>query len=82
MMIDTIEEALQPIRKSLQADGYDLVVNNFQEGVLSVEVQAGPQACVECLVPKEMMELMIKQSIKTLARSVQVQYPEPSEASH
>ena len=81
-MIESIEEALQPIRKSLQADGYDLVVNNFQEGVLSVEVQAGPQACVECLVPKEMMELMIQQSVKTLARSVQVQYPETSEASH
>jgi len=81
-MIDAIEAALQPIRKSLQADGYDLVVNNFHEGVLSVEIQAGPQACVECLVPKDLMELMIQQSVKTLARSVQVQYPEPSEPSH
>lgn len=81
-MIDAIEEALQPIRKSLQADGYELVVNNFQEGALSVEIQAGPQACVECLVPKELMELMIQQSVKTLAHSVHVKYPEASEASH
>ena len=81
-MIDAIEEALQPIRKSLQADGYDLVVNSFNQGVLAVEIQAGPQACVECLVPKELMELMIQQSVKNLASGVQVQYPIASEASH
>jgi hypothetical protein len=81
-MMDEIEEALHPIQKSLQADGYDLVVNRFQDGVLSVTIQAGPQACVECLVPKELMELMIQQSVKNLARTVQVEYPEQSEAPH
>ena len=77
-----IEEALQPIRKSLQADGYDLVVHSFDQGVLAVEIQAGHQACVECLVPKEFMEMMIQQSVKNLASSVKVQYPVTSEASH
>jgi hypothetical protein len=82
MVIDAIEEALQPIRQSLQADGYELIVNDFQGGVLSVEIQPGPHACVECLVPKELMELMIQQSLKTLAQTVHLQYPEQSEASH
>jgi len=74
-MTETIKQALEPISKSLQADGYELVVNSFEEGVLSVEIQAGPKACVECLVPKELMEVMIQQSVKTLARSVHVRYP-------
>ena len=81
-MIDPIEEALEPIRKSLQADGYELIVNSFHEGVLSVEIQAGPDACAECLVPKHLMEIMIQQSVKNLASGVQVQYPLQSEASH
>jgi hypothetical protein len=79
-MIEVIGEALQPVRSSLQADGYDLIVNGFEDGVLSLEIQAGPRACAECLVPKELMELIIRQSVKTLAASIRLQYPEESKS--
>jgi len=81
-MIDAIEEALEPIRKSLQADGFDLKVDGLKAGVLSVVILAGPKACTECLVPKDLMQVMIGQSLKGLAQSVHVRYPESSEASH
>ena len=71
-MIDAIEEALQPIRNSLQADGFALKVDGFKEGVVSVVVLAGPEACMECLVPQEHMKLRIEDRLKGLVQSVPV----------
>ena len=71
-MIDAIEEALQPIRNSLQADGFGLKVDGFKEGVVSVVVLAGPEACMECLVPQEHMKLRIEDRLKGLVQSVPV----------
>jgi len=81
-MIEAIEEALKPIRNSLQADGFDLKVEGFQEGVVSLVVLAGPDACIECLVPQEHIKLRIEHRLKGLAREVRLRYPEHSESSH
>jgi hypothetical protein len=81
-MMATIEDALQPIRNSLQADGFDLVIESFKEGVVSVVVVAGPQACIECLIPQEHIKLRIEHRLKGLAREVRLRYPEPAESSH
>ena len=42
-MIETIEAALQPIRNSLEVDGFDLKVEGINDGVVSVVVFAGHQ---------------------------------------
>lgn len=81
-MIERIEEALQPIRNSLQADGFDLKVEAFEDGVASVVVVAGPEACIECLIPQEHIKLRIEHRLKGLARAVRLRYPEPSESAH
>ncbi len=81
-MMAAIEEALQPIRKSLQADGFELKVERFEEGVVSLVVIAGPEACLECLVPQEHIKLRIEHRLKGLARVVRLHYPEHSESSH
>ena len=81
-MIETIEKALQPIRKSLQADGFDLKVESFEEGIVSVVVLTGPEACIECLIPQEHIKLRIEARLKGLARVVRLRYPEHLEPSH
>ena len=78
----TIQEALQPIRNSLLADGFDIEVESFEEGVVSLIVLAGPEACQECLIPAEHMQLRIEDRLKGIARIVRLRYPENLKSSH
>lgn len=48
-----VEEALAPLSHTLAADGYRLVAAVTGPGAVRLEVEAGPDACAECLVPKE-----------------------------
>ena len=81
-MIEKIEAALRPIRSSLQLDGFDLKIEGVNDGVVSVVVFAGPEACLECLIPPEHFKLRIEDKLKGLVRSVQLRYPETSQSSH
>lgn len=81
-MIDHIERALEPIRNSLQADGFDLHVEDFENGVVSLVVLAGPEACHECLLPQEHMQLRLEDRLKGIARVVRLHYPEGAKPSH
>ena len=81
-MIETIERALEPIRDSLKADGFDLKVEGFEGGVISLIVLAGPEACHECLLPQEHMQLRIEDRLRGIARSVRLRYPENPNSSH
>jgi NifU-like domain len=81
-MTETIEAALRPIRNSLQADGFDLKVEVVEDGVVSIIVLAGPEACIECLIPEEHFKLRIEDKLKGLARAVRISYPEISQSSH
>lgn len=51
--------ALQPFSSGLAADGYSLVVNVLDGDGLVVEIVAGPDACEDCLIPKEMFVGML-----------------------
>jgi Fe-S cluster biogenesis protein NfuA len=81
-MVEKIEAALRPIRSSLQLDGFDLKIEGVNDGVVSVVVFAGPEACLECLIPQEHFKLRIEDKLKGLARAVHLQYPEASQPSH
>ena len=81
-MTETIEAALRPIRNSLQADGFDLKVEVVENGVVSLVVVAGPEACLDCLIPEEHFKLRVEDKLKGLARVVRLRYPETSQPSH
>jgi hypothetical protein len=81
-IIETIERALATLRNSLQADGFDLKVESFEEGVVSIAVVAGPEACIECLIPQEHVRLRIEDRLKGLARTIRLRYPENTQSSH
>ena len=81
-MSETIEAALRPIRNSLQADGFDLKVEVVEDGIVSLVVLAGPEACLECLIPEEHFKLRVEDKLKGLARAVRLRYPQISQPSH
>ena len=81
-MIEAIEAALQPIRNSLEVDGFDLKVEGINDGIVSVVVFAGPDACLECLIPEEHFKLRVEDKLKGLVRAVHLRYPETSQPSH
>jgi Fe-S cluster biogenesis protein NfuA len=61
---ERIERALQAIRSSLQPDGFDLKIKSFENGVVSLIVLAGPEACQGCLLPQEHMQLRLKDRLR------------------
>ena len=52
--------ALRPFSLGLAADGYSLEVTRSGSGGLRVEILAGPDACEECLIPKDMFTGMVR----------------------
>lgn len=72
-----VEEALRPMADILQADGYRLAVSRLEGSRVRLEVLAGPDACADCLVPKEIFESI---AVDHLARAglrsaIEVHYP-------
>lgn len=58
-----VEEALGDLRRALAADGYALTVRDLPGGAVQVEIAAGPAACAECLIPKDVMLEILRSSL-------------------
>ena len=71
-MID--EEQLQALRSSLDADGYRLDVRS-EDGRTQVEISATPDACADCLVPKDLMRGILQQALGVAADTIDLRYP-------
>lgn len=67
-------ETLGGIRTALNADGYELAVVDSDPAQLVIRIEAGPDACAECLVPKELMSSMIE-AVAPAGTSWRLQYP-------
>lgn len=72
-----VERALAGLRMGYQSDGYDLVVDEVTQGVAKLRITAGPDACVECLVPKPIAVQMIQTTLEDVPglSEIQVEYP-------
>lgn len=68
------EPALEEIRRSLQAEDYQLLVT-MQENAAQVAIAAGPTACAECLVPKDLMRAMLAPALGVPADRIELAYP-------
>ena len=58
--LEPARAALRPFSAGLAADGYSLDVTRSGSGGLRVEILAGPDACEECLIPKDMFTGMVR----------------------
>jgi hypothetical protein len=58
--------ALQPLRSLLQADGYDLELAGVRHDRVEITIAASVDACAECLVPASIMELYVREGLKSV----------------
>lgn len=72
MSIDHAE--LDEFRKSLATDGYELNVDVNADSA-SVSIIAGPDACDDCLVSKEMMRAMLAPVLGVAEDDIDLSYP-------
>jgi len=71
-MIDT--ERIVALRSTLAADGYLLQI--AEEGTrVHVTISATPQACADCLVPKDLMRGILGQALDVPEDAIDLAYP-------
>jgi hypothetical protein len=58
-----LDLAFQRFRDVLAADGYDLRWSVTAQDRVVVEIQAGPEACADCLVPLPVMEAIMSDAL-------------------
>ncbi|MFT4305474.1 MAG: hypothetical protein QM604_01135 [Microbacterium sp.] len=71
----TIDQAqLDEFRKALEADDYHLSLELAGDQA-RVRIEAGPDACAECLVPKDFMRQMLSPLLGVAPGGIRVDYP-------
>ena len=68
------QQQLEDFRKTMEADDYHLDVE-LADGAALATIVAGPTACAECLVPKDLMRIMLAPMLGVGAESIRVIYP-------
>jgi hypothetical protein len=61
-----IARALASQRAMLEADGYELVLGEEGPGVVIARIRAGPDACADCLVPKDLMRAYFDKALRDI----------------
>jgi hypothetical protein len=59
---------------ALEADGYHMAIGEV-DAKLSVVITAGPDACEDCLVPKDLMRSMLGSELGVDAAMIDITYP-------
>jgi len=59
-----VMNALASLGAMLEADGYALDVGEDGAGTLVAEIKAGPEACADCLVPRELMQTYFEKALR------------------
>jgi len=59
----TLDEALGKFREMLASDGYDLSWSLTDQDKVVVQIEAGPEACEDCLVPLPIMEAIMSDAL-------------------
>ncbi len=77
--IAALQEAIASVASMLSADGYALKVERADTEALVLNVEAGPEACAECLVPAAVLELYVRDALAHAAQwsdvHLELRYP-------
>ena len=64
-MQQAVEKALDNVRPALAADGFDLRIGSIEpDNSVRVVLEAKPDACIECLVPDEILVAILDKAIR------------------
>jgi hypothetical protein len=66
-------EGLASLRTSLEADGYEIDVEEGER--VAVVISATPSACAECLVPASLMVPILEHALKVPGDRIDLTYP-------
>lgn len=64
----------EDLKKTLQADDYHLSVELDGDAAVAT-ITAGPEACAECLIPKDLMKRMLSPMVGVDADRIEMNYP-------
>jgi hypothetical protein len=62
------------LSSALEADGYHMAIEEL-DSKLSVVITAGPSACEDCLVPKDLMRSMLGSELGVEPSIIDITYP-------
>jgi hypothetical protein len=62
------------LSSALEADGYHMAIEEL-DSKLSVVITAGPDACEDCLVPKDLMRSMLGSELGVDSSIIDITYP-------
>jgi hypothetical protein len=62
------------LSSALEADGYHMAIDEV-DSRLSVVITAGPDACEDCLVPKDLMRGMLSSTLGVDGGIIDITYP-------
>ena len=65
----------------LQGDGYDVQLSGHSDGELKLTIVAGPDACEECLVPKDVLSNIIATTLPPQLAGTRIKLTYPSDQS-
>jgi hypothetical protein len=74
--------SLAGIRGMLAADGYEMSLRALGTDTLADDILAGPDACAECLVPKNIMSGIVRDALGSSTPVAHIQLSYPAESSH
>jgi Fe-S cluster biogenesis protein NfuA len=64
-MQQAVEKALDNLRPALSADGFDLRVGSIEaDNSVRVILEAKPDACLDCLVPDDVLIAILDKAIR------------------
>jgi len=63
-MSPTLTAALDEIRPGLEADGFGLFVASVEGRHVTVCLEALPSACLDCLVPDDLLQQIVESAIR------------------
>jgi hypothetical protein len=79
-----LEQALEPLRSMLAADGYALATSDSQDGsAIVLDVTATPEACAECLAPASVIASVARSCLadSSIAPGVAIEVRVPEKGS-
>ena len=62
------------LAQSLEADGYHMAIEG-DESRISVVISATPEACEDCLVPKDLMRGILSNALGVAGDTIDITYP-------
>lgn len=67
---EVVAEACSELRQTLQADGADIEVVGVENSQAVVRLILRPDACLECIVPKGVLERILQTAIQEKAPEI------------